>query len=815
VETITNTKAKGLNFVHLPGFAKYLLSEKLEEFVFLYRQIMIESDFPLLKLLNGITDIEQQIVALHLITNLLTNLSQNNAPRQIQEILSNWQNNQLPFLDKYEITTGDITRFSYTRKKTFLHFLPAYCSDSATMLELIEEIDRFLMHYDLAASETYINLLQSRINDHSHLINKVNNTLPGAVYIFDLNESKNIYANEKLDRIIGYTRDELNETGINALANFIHPEDGDTIKKHYTDIEKASDGDILSYRFRVRQKDGSYKWIRNFEAVFKRDENGKASQLICISLDVHREKKTAEQLKQREEQLLEAQEIAQLGSFSWDLRGNASEASPELSKILEIPANEFNNFIEHVHPEDKAYVEKAFAEALKTGMYECEYRYRGKEKEKFIWSRGKVIYEKDLPVMITGTVMDITDRQLLLQKAQENERLYQEAEAISNIGNVNWDLASGEITWSDELYRIFEIDPAKEKITLEKFESRVHPDDRNKVMLDISEALKNKKSYNHLYRIWVRNGRIKNIHGRGEVILDKKGESIKVIGTAQDVTERQKMIEQLQESEKLFKQAQSMAQMGNWSLNIDTNEVKWSDEMFRIYGLAEAEPVTAEKLFAMVHPDDYGKLIEKFEACRKERSPFDMIHRIVLPSGQTKTLHQKAEFIFNQQTNSKLMVGTTQDVTDQFAVQQELKEKENFIRKIADATPSIISSYNINTGKYVFVSEGIQKLLSYDPDEALEGGIPFFNSIIHPDDLAGVIEKNTKALEEANKKDTGKENIVEFIYRLKHSKGHYRWFHTYGTVFDRNKSGKVEHLLNISLDVTESIEATKKIEEQV
>jgi PAS domain S-box-containing protein len=160
------------------------------------------------------------------------------------------------------------------------------------------------------------------------------------------------------------------------------------------------------------------------------------------------------------------------------------------------------------------------------------------------------------------------------------------------------------------------------------------------------------------------------------------------------------------------------------------------------------------------------------------------------------------------------MVGTTQDVTEEYRVQQELKENQTFIRKITDATPSIIASYNINTGRYVFISEGLEKLLGHDPNDVMEQGVQFFVDIIHPDDARLVMEKNTKALEDANANPDKNDFVVEFTYRMRHKNGHYRWFHTYGTIFDRNADNQVEHVLNISLDVTDQVEASQKIKEQ-
>jgi signal transduction histidine kinase len=138
-------------------------------------------------------------------------------------------------------------------------------------------------------------------------------------------------------------------------------------------------------------------------------------------------------------------------------------------------------------------------------------------------------------------------------------------------------------------------------------------------------------------------------------------------------------------------------------------------------------------------------------------------------------------------------------------VEHAVHESQYFIQKTADATPSIIASYNINTGTYRFVSMGLKKLLGYDPRQPLEEGVQFFVNIVHPDDLPLIMEKNAAALEFANAQGSqvGSEPIVEFEYRMRHVNGEYRWFHTFGTVFDRNLNGQVENVLNISIDTTE------------
>ncbi|MEJ7912726.1 MAG: PAS domain-containing protein, partial [Chitinophagaceae bacterium] len=194
--------------------------------------------------------------------------------------------------------------------------------------------------------------------------------------------------------------------------------------------------------------------------------------------------------------------------------------------------------------------------------------------------------------------------------------------------------------------------------------------------------------------------------------------------------------------------------------------------------------------------------------------PYDKIHRILLKNGKVKTLLRKGTVVFDDQGKPVKMVGTTQDVTAQHKIQEELKDNQTFIRKITDATPSIIGSYNVHSGKYVFISEGLEKLLGYKTADVSQKGALFFSQIIHPDDMEKVKRVNEEAIQQANANQGNNDLVIETIYRLRHCNGHYRWFHTYGTIFDRNKQGQVEHFLNITLDVTAQIVAEEKIADQ-
>jgi PAS domain S-box-containing protein len=801
------------NLSYLPSFAGYILAHRLTEFVEEQLRLSEELDLALLKQFSHLSREEFAALAREGATELLTYISQNKAEDYISLSMERWKTNQLPVMDKGAPLVQDITQVTYIRKQAFLHFAPQYCSDTSQVLELIKEIDLYLMHAETAATNTYIQLLRNRIDEHSYLIEKITNTSPGIIYVYDVLHNQEVYANRRLLETLGYEPEEFLALETSLVETLIHPEDVPGIREHERAFRNARDGEVRSVKYRMRNKNGEYRWLRTYETVFRRAEAGEITQKIGIAIDVHEQKITADQLRKREEELLEAQEIAQLGSFTWEFDPQKVTGSPQLHKIVELEEYSFEEFMQRVHPQDRKRVEEEMERSFTTGTYNCEFRYMA-SREKVLWSRGKVTYRDGKAIGMTGTIMDVSEQHSLLHRLRESEALYRQAEAITHIGNYQWNLATNEVHWSDELLRIHGLNPQTDQVTIDNVRALMHPDDRENVRSRTSEAIENKSSFDFYYRILPKGGGVKILRTQGRVTVNEDGAPGSIIGTVQDVTEKQQLITQLRQSDSLYKQAQALAQLGNWTMDLRTREYTWSDEMYHIYELPEKDHFSFEEWTNFIHPDEREEVLAYLNECIKKKQPYQKIHRVVLRNGKVKILDRRGEFICNDAGEPVTMIGTTQDVTAQQQIQQELKENQTFIQKIADATPSIIASYNVNSGQYLFVSEGLRKLLGYDPNLALQGGIPFFVSLLHPDDLPGIMEKNTQALEEANRNRANNDLVIEFTYRMRHQNGEYRWFNTYGTIFDRNAQGHVEHILNISLDVTEQVEASHKIKEQ-
>ncbi len=943
------------NLKHLPSYAAFLQQNHLREFAERMVHLTRELNLPLLKAFGGMSNEQLFMASLEASKELLTYLAQNKAEEQIESSLIRWVKNQLPVLHQKDVGAEDITLISFIRKHLLLFFVTGYTKDANDIVALTQEIDIFITRSETESINTYIDLLRNRVREQSYLNEKITNTSPGLIYLFNFSISGFVFINQAGIDFLGLTADEIKGLGNKALKELIHPDDFERTTNFLAEVSRSKDDDTWWIELRLKNYAGEYLWMNNTISIFKRDADGVPLEIIGNMINIQTEKETTEKLRQRENELEKSEELykqaqllSHIGHYSLDLKTKKIYLTEELKRICDLELDkevfDYSEVTVLRHPDDaemvagimkkaqelyepfdfyfrlisKKGIQKTVhaigeimfdaagkadkmvgtfqdvteryeileelqksdarhkqAEALthigsylwdiETGVLEWsdemfriygmeptkdslvdfekirglnhpednelvknevalsiaekkphDFYYRiilGNGALKILRARGNVLMEKG-KVKFVGTAQDVTEKQMLIRKLEESENLYKQAEELAEMGNWRWDVVNNKLEWTEQLYKIYGIDPAKELITYERFFELVHPADKPVLKKLVDEGFP-EEFIDNTFRIITNDGTEKTLHSVAQVRKNAEGKVLNIVGTEQDITERQNLILKLQESEKLFKQAQALARLGNWSLDLKTNQLTGSEEIYTIYEIRNSQEISVDTWSGYLHPDDREPTLNYLQECIKNKTPYEKHHRIITKSGKIKTLHRKGEFIFNEQGEAIKLVGTTQDVTEQFSIQQQLKENQTFIRKIADATPSIISSYNIHTGKYTFISEGLKKLLGYEPEEVREKGVSFFENIVHPDDLKPIMAKNAEAITEANNPENKDSNdIVEFIYRMRHANGTYLWFHTYGTVFDRSANGEVEHLLNISLDVTDQYEAIKTIKEQ-
>ena len=150
--------------------------------------------------------------------------------------------------------------------------------------------------------------------------------------------------------------------------------------------------------------------------------------------------------------------------------------------------------------------------------------------QNFIKLRQAIVYLADQEKFLQHQIA------LATQELQKTVNDLETAQQITHFGSWTWDIMKGELRWSDETYRIFELEPQCVPATYEKFLSYIHPDDRAKVQSAVDYSVYHKTPYSIRHRIVI-SGRIKYVHERGSVNYNEQDEPIYMVGTVYDITE--------------------------------------------------------------------------------------------------------------------------------------------------------------------------------------------------------------------------------------------------------------------------------------
>jgi len=133
---------------------------------------------------------------------------------------------------------------------------------------------------------------------------------------------------------------------------------------------------------------------------------------------------------------------------------------------------------------------------------------------------------------------DISERKRTEAELRRREQALAEAQSLAALGSWEWDLATNEVTWSDQTYRNFGLEPGSAEVDLESYLARVHPDDREMVLAEVQSAAEEQRSFAFEHRLVRPDGCVRTLAARGRMVFDDEGRPVKMIGTGHDVTER-------------------------------------------------------------------------------------------------------------------------------------------------------------------------------------------------------------------------------------------------------------------------------------
>jgi diguanylate cyclase (GGDEF)-like protein/PAS domain S-box-containing protein len=289
-----------------------------------------------------------------------------------------------------------------------------------------------------------------------------------------------------------------------------------------------------------------------------------------------------------------------VGSFVLDIPNRVWRVSPELNALLGIGAGydrRFEGFWPLVHPDDRAAVVERFkGYFLGEGTsLDSEYRIVRQNDGAVRWVHACDQMELDAqgkPLLLRGTVQDITERKKAEAALRESEESLREAQRIAGLGSYLLDVDTGLWTSSDVLDQMFGIDKEYEH-TVEGWAALLHPDDRTTMVAYFKdEVLGQGKPFDKEYRV-VRqiDGAVRWVHGQGRLEFDVQGRPVKMLGTIRDITEARQAQETLRESKELLQLFIAHAPVALAMFDREMRYVAVSRRWLEDYGLVGREVI--------------------------------------------------------------------------------------------------------------------------------------------------------------------------------------------------------------------------------
>ena len=265
------------------------------------------------------------------------------------------------------------------------------------------------------------------------------------------------------------------------------------------------------------------------------------------------------------------------------------------------------------------------------------------------------------------------ERKLTQAELRRSQAYLAEAQRLSRTGSFGWKVATGEIIWSEESFRIFQCDRTTTP-TVELILQRTHPEDAIFVKETIERAVQDGKDFDFEHRLLTPDGCVKHLHVAAHALRNESGK-VEFIGAVMDVTAAKQTEEALRRSEGYLAQAQRLSQSGTWAFNA-TTPLYWSEETFRIWGFDPQRGLPDRGMILQrIHPGDRGSL-EDIQRAMRERRDYDVELRIVLPDGAVRHIHALGHPIFSSSGELVEVVGTIMDVTERKRAEEALRQAQ-------------------------------------------------------------------------------------------------------------------------------------------
>jgi PAS domain S-box-containing protein len=617
------------------------------------------------------------------------------------------------------------------------------------------------------------------------------------IFVWNL-EGRIIEANEAFLRMVGYDREDIVSGRIrwpNLTPAELHASDERTL------AELKATGTVQPCEREYLRKDGGRVPVLMGSTLFEESGN----EGLAFVLDLTERKRAEEALWKSEAKIRRLVDSNIIGSFVWDFEGRILEANEEFLRIVSYDREDLVSgrlrWTDLTPPDwrerDNAKIEQ---HKISGRLESFEKEYTRKDGSRVPVLIGVATFEEGGNQGV-AFVLDLTERKRAEQSLTRSEAYLAETQKLTHTGSWAWDARSQKVVYcSEEMFRIYGLDPQKDLPTRKNFRQRVHPEDRNRVDERFARVVFEKVDSFDEYRVVLPDGTVKHVNSSGHPVLDGDGELIEIVGTATDVTQRKRAEEALRESEYKLRQITETVPGLVWSNGPDGEPTHVNQRILDYSGMP-LEEFKHRGWEAFVHPSDFPETAEAFYHAIQTKTSYQGVMRLRRADGEFRWHHARCEPLCDRQGRVIQWYGLSVDIDERKKAEDRLRRSEAYLAKAQRLSHTGSAVYTETEIPYW--SDEASRIFGFDPLQ----GIPSRETVwqrFHPDDLDRVNETIARAVRE--KRSFGNE------FRIIHPDGTIRHVEAINDpVF--STSGELLEIVATGIDVTERKRAEQALRE--
>ncbi|RKZ60782.1 MAG: hypothetical protein DRQ99_21535, partial [Candidatus Parabeggiatoa sp. nov. 3] len=542
-------------------------------------------------------------------------------------------------------------------------------------------------------------------------------SIEGVVWEADPKTFQLTFISQQAERFFGYPLEVwLNEPSF--WADHVHPDDQKWAINYCANA--TAQCQYHEFEYRMITADNRIIWIRDLVTVIV--ENEQAVKLQGIMLDITAKKEADE--KQLVFQRFIENSGEGMGMATLDRK--VAYMNPSLCRFIDEhnPENVIGQDFTRYYPEasQKRFQEEIMPQIMQTGQWSGEME--------LISTQGKItpIFESLFllndqdgnPRYIGAVISDITQRKRTQDALIHSQQNLSIAEEIAHLGNWEWNIQTGENSWSHEQYRIFGYEPNEIPASYDLFFKRLHPDDRDKVLEAVQKALNDNIPYHIEFRIIRPNQVERTVLAQGKVYRDVDGKPVRMVGTVLDMTEHREAEEKLRQSEQWFRKMFEEGPIGMGMIDLEQRFIKVNTALCQMLGYTEPELLQL-KIADVSYPEEMPKNQKLIRQALKGEIPsYQMEKRYIRKDGQLIWAHLAVSFFHNEKGEIVYFLGKIEDITERKRADEKLLASEKRFRKLFEDAPLGMVISNLDY-QFIKVNKAFCQMLGYNKPNELVG----------------------------------------------------------------------------------------------